>query len=341
MNTELIIQEFEPVVKQSGLDKAEQYAAIFAPFMITLKELSTKAATINHDEPSPLDAKLAREIRLSMAKNRTASEKEKDKNKAALLAEGNLIQNLYNIVANSSKLSEADLDSVEKFAENKEKERKALLATERATMFTEYGTDLTGYDLGGMADNVFADLLESQKLLHEKRIAEAARVEAERIEAERLELERQAALKAENERLKKEADEAASKLESERKEAARLSKIEQDKADALAKENADKLAAIEAANKAARDKAAAELKAAQDAAAKAANELQDKKDAEAKVEADRIAAEKKAAKAPVKEKLRIAVSSLSLIVPDSDVSADIMAKFNGFKTWALQQIESI
>ena len=43
-------------------------------------------------------------------------------------------------------------------------------------MFAEYGTDLTGYDLGAMADDVFADLLESQKLLHEKRIAEVARI---------------------------------------------------------------------------------------------------------------------------------------------------------------------
>lgn len=338
---ELLVQEFEPILKQSGLEKAEQYAAIFSPFMITVKELSDKAATINKTEPSVLDAKLAREVRLAMVKNRTATGKQKDLSKATILAEGNLIQNLHNVVINISTLVEADLEAVEKYAENKEKERKALLSIERAGMFTEYGTDLTGYDLGGMADNVFADLLESQKLLHEKKIAEAAKLEAEKIAAEKAELERQAALKAENERLKKEADEAAAKLEAERKETARLAKIEQDKADALAKENAEKLAAIEAENKRVREKAAAELKAAQDAAAKAAKELQDKQDAEAKAAAEKLAAEKKADKAPVKDKLRIAVSSLALIVPDSEVSADIMAKFNGFKQWALTQIESL
>lgn len=348
VNTDLSVIEFEPIVKQSGLDKAEQYAAIFAPFMITLKQLSDKAATVNHTEPTAIDAKIARELRLALVKNRTATVAQKDKAKETINAEGNLIQNLHNVVINSSKLVEADLEAVEKFAENKEKERKALLAIERSGMFTEYGTDLTGYDLGSMADNVFADLLESQKLLHEKRIADAARIEAERIQAEKEELERQAVLKAENERLKQEqeaarleAERIAAELEAERKESARLAKIEQDKADALAKENAAKLAAIEAENNRVREKAAAELKASQEAAAKAQAELKAKQEAEAKLAAEKLAAEKKAAKAPVKEKLRIAVTSLELTLPESDVSADIMAKFTGFKTWALHQIETI
>ena len=341
MSTELIVQEFEPIVKQSGLEKAELYAAIFAPFMITLKELSDKAGAIKKDNPGPVDAKLAREVRLAMVKNRTATEKQKDLSKSTLLAESNLIQNLNNVVVNTSKLVEADLDAIEKFAENKEKERKALLATERAAMFVEYGTDLTGYDLGTMADNVFADLLESQKLLHEKRIADAAEAEAKRLAEQKAELERQAALRAENERLKKEADAAAKKLEEERAESARMAKIEADKQAALLRAEQDKAAAekTEADKKAAQ--AAAELKAAKDAAAKAAKELQDKKDAEAKAEADRIAAEKKAAKAPVKEKLSVAVNSLSLDLPESEITADIMAEFNSFKSWALSQINTL
>jgi len=341
MNNELAILEFEPIVKQSGLEKAEQYAAIFSPFMVTLKQLSDKAVTINKVNPTPIDAKLAREIRLTLVKNRTATEKKKDESKAALLSEGNLIQNLNNVVVNTSKLIEADLEAVEKYAENKEKERKAALQIERAAMFTEYGTDLTGYDLGSMADNVFADLLESQKLLHEKRIADAAAAEAAKIAEQKAELERQAALKAENERLANEAKAAAELLEKERIETARMAKIEQDKADALAKENAAKLAAIEAENKRVREKAAAELKASQDAAAKAQAELKAKQDDEAKLAAEKAAAETESAKAPVKEKMRIAVSSMALVLPDSEVSADILAKFTGFKTWALQQIESL
>jgi hypothetical protein len=360
---ELAIIEFEPIVKQSGLEKAEQYAAIFSPFMITLKQLSDKAASVNKENPTALDAKIAREVRLSLVKNRTATGKQKDVSKATLMAETSLIQNLHNVVINSSQLVEADLEAVEKYAENKEKERKAALQIERAAMFNEYNTDLTGYDLGNMAENVFSDLLESQKLLHEKRIADAAALEAKRIADEKAELERQAALKAENERLKAEADKAAAALEAERAEVARLAKIEvdkqaailkeqQEKAAAEAKANAEKLAAIEAANKAAREKAAAELKAAQDAAAKAAKELQAKKDAEAK-EAQRLAAiesqkkadEKKAALAPKKTKMKLWVDGFVMGAPigmsNDPAVIDILAKFASFKTWALQQIESL
>ena len=73
----------------------------------------------------------------------------------------------------------------------------------------------------------------------------------------------------------------------------------------------------------------------------AAKELQDKKEAEAKAEAERIAAEKKAANAPVKEKLSVAINGLSLALPDSEITHGIMDKFNGFKSWALRQIDLI
>jgi hypothetical protein len=81
-------------------------------------------------------------------------------------------------------------------------------------------------------------------------------------------------------------------------------------------------------------KLAAELKAKQDAEKAEAARL-------AKIEADRIAAEKKAAKAPVKEKLNVAVSALNLELPESEITPDIMAKFNGFKQWALSKINNL
>ena len=320
--TDIAIVEFAPIVKQSGLEKAEQYAAIFSPFMVTLKQLSDKATVVNHDNPTAIDAKIAREVRLALVKNRTATGTKKDESKSTLMAEANLIQNLHNVVVNSSKLIEADLEEVEKFAENKEKERKAALAIERAAMFEPYRTDLTGYDLGTMADNVFSDLLESQKLLHEKRIADAARIEAERIEAERSELERQAALKAENERLKKEAEAAAAELKASQEAAAKA------QAELKAKKNeADRID---------RERISAEKKAA-----KAPAELKAKKDEADRIDRERISAEKKAAKAPVKEKLKTAVTSLVLELPESEITVDILAKFSEFKTWALQQIETL
>lgn len=344
MNNELTIilpEEFSPITKQSGIEKAETYAATFAPFMITIKELSNKASAINKIDPSLLDAKLAREIRLAMAKNRTATAKQKDASKASLLAESNLIQNLHNVVVNISTLAEADMEAIEKYSENKEKERKAALQIERAAMFSEYKTDLTGYDLGNMADNVFSDLLESQKLLHEKRITEAARIEAEKIAAEKAELQRQAEIKAENERLKAEAEKKEKALVAERAEVARLAKIESDKQAAILKAEQDKSAKLKAetdanilADKNERERLLAELKKKEDA-----EKLEQQRFA--KIESDRIAAEKKAAKAPVKEKLKIAITALSIDLPESEITVDILAKFNGFKTWSLQQIEQL
>ncbi len=327
------IPEFLPLTKQSGIEKAQTYAATFAPFMITVKELSEKVATINKENPTPLDAKLAREVRLALVKNRTATGTQKDKDKAAALAESNLVQNLHNVVVNTSQIVEAELMEVEKFAERKEVASVAALKSERMELLTPYVEDANIYPLGTISEDAFNDLLTGSKLAYEAKVEAARAAEEKRIAEEKERLAEKARIKAENERLKLEAEEKEKSLAAERAETARLAKIESDK-------NAAKLAEIEAANKAARDKAAAELKAANNAAAKAAADLKAKQDAEAKVLADKIAAEKKAAKAPVKEKMRIAVSSLALVLPDSEITGDILSKFNGFKKWALDQIES-
>ena len=58
-------------------------------------------------------------------------------------------------------------------------------------------------------------------------------------------------------------------------------------------------------------------------------------------EIEKLAAEKKAAKAPVKEKIQVAINGLSLVLPESEVTDNIMEKFNGFKQWALSQAESL
>lgn len=340
-NLELTTQEFEPIVKQSGIEKAEIYAATFAPFMIKVKELSEKAASINKVNPSVLDAKLAREVRLAMVKNRTATGKKKDESKAILLAETNLIQNLHNIVINISTLAESELDAIEKYAENKEKERKIALSAERVSLLSPFLSDLTGYDLGGMSVDVFSDLLESQKLLFEQRKEAAAKLEAERIAAEKAEIERQAALKAENDRLKAEAELKEKELAEERAKADAERKAAELESKRIAEENTAKLQAeIDAKNK-----LEAELKAKADAERKAAEEAKRKQDAELKA---KIEAEKKAAKAPDKEKIKSAIKSMPVFVvlelktkDAQDVADSIREKYNGFISWANTLTESL
>ena len=77
-----------------------------------------------------------------------------------------------------------------------------------------------------------------------------------------------------------------------------------------------------------------------EAEAKAARE------AEIQKELDRVAAAELAAKAPRKEKLSKWVNNLSLELPPSELlndtlALDVLAKFNGFKTWATNEINKI
>lgn len=147
-----------------------------------------------------------------------------------------------------------------------------------------------------------------------------------------------AKLKAEAEKREKEIEAQLEKqrlahlaqVEKERKEAEAKQKaiedqvrIEREKAEAIQKAEAEKTAKLEA-----------ELKAKKEAESKAE---QAKKDAEiqAKKEADKLA------KAPIKQKLKVALDALKLELPESDITADILSKFDGFKRWATSEIEKL
>jgi colicin import membrane protein len=338
MSTEIVT--LDP--KQFGIEesKAAEIAAQFKPMLDKMVELETE---YNEVIKLPIETAgpVAKQLRLKYVKVRTGTEKIHKDQKAFYLSAGRFVDGWKNAQFFASQGIEARLEDIENHAANLEKARIAESQAMREQIISQYNVDTTGLKLGEMSQSVFDSFLLGTKTAYENRIeaeriaeeqrlaaieAEKARIEAQRIENERLKAE--AAEREEAARKEREAASAA--LAAERAEAARLAKIE-----------ADKLAAIEEANRKAREKAAAELKAEQDKAAKIAAELKARKDAEAKAEADRIAAEKKAAKAPVKEKLRVAVSSLTLHIPESEVSVDIMAKFNGFKQWALAQIESL
>jgi colicin import membrane protein len=151
----------------------------------------------------------------------------------------------------------------------------------------------------------------------------------------------QAEIKAENDRLKAEADRKAKEIEDERKKQAELLAEQKKESDKLAKIEAEKKAAEIAKLKAEADKVAKEL------ADKKAAEIAEQKRIQAEKEA-KEKAEKEAAKAPDKEKLIKWVESFNC---DNTVSYsteaakqksnEIMEKFLAFKKWAKTQIETI
>ena len=357
MSTELTtapIAELQEIAIKSGLEKANLHAFTFAPFMQNVIEISEKLTTLSSTDPSNTDMKIARECRLSLVKNRTATAKMKDNCKATLLAEGNLIQSLHNVVVSKSALIEADFEAIEKVAEIKEAARKAELQKERENKLFLFELDLTAYNLAEMSEQTFSDLLISQKLLKEERDATAARLEAERLQNERLEAEERDRIRKENEKLRADAEAKEKQLEKERKDA-------QAAADKLKAENDAKLSTIEESNRIAREKAqkeqdakhkaaAAELAKQKAAADKLAAELKAKQDAENKAAADAEAKNKaeqaaaaKAAKAPLKEKMKIWVNDFKVPenTPDCLLSSIIADKFSAFKSWALTQIEEL
>jgi hypothetical protein len=193
-------------------------------------------------------------------------------------------------------------------AERLEAERKQKLHNERSVLIAPYAQFITqSYNLGEMNQADFDALiveLKNAKIAYEKEQAE---------------------IRAENERLRKEAE-------------------AKEKALALEREKARQEAAkIEAQRQ-------AELKAERQKQAELAAELEAKKEAEIRAQKEKIAAElaakkeaEKLAKAPIKKQLSVWVDSFSITQPpvQNELSKEIAAKFEAFKKWSQTQINNL
>jgi chemotaxis protein histidine kinase CheA len=225
----------------------------FSPLFEQAAKWKAQAASVRVTDVSQVrEMKMAREIRLSIKETRVASEKLRKTMKERILREGKAIDGCHAVIEFICAPIEEDLMRQEKFAEEKEKERKAALRAEREEALRPFDSNVAGfYPLGDLAEADWNALLATVKGTYETKLAQARAAEEERlakIEAERMEKERQAAEKA--------------RLEAELAETKRLAKIEADKAAAAAKEA--KRIADEEARKLRLEKAEAEFKARQE-----------------------------------------------------------------------------
>lgn len=217
------------------------------------------------------------------------------------------------------------------FVKRFEAEQKELRTQKRINEVSKYA-EINRIEFAAMSDESFDSFLSGLKSTYEAKIeAEEERIAKAEAEAEAREQQR-----LENERLKAEAEKREKEIEAERK--VNEQKLSDERA--KAKAEADR---IEAENK-------AKLKAEQDAKAKLEAELQAKKDAEIKAENERKQAELKAkaeaeknSKAPIKKQLSIWVGGFSIaeINVENEKKALIKEKFEAFKKWAKNEIESI
>lgn len=339
----------DEVVENKGLqlNEADEIKGAYLPFLEQFQEIAEQAVKINTENPTDVDEKIARELRLKTVKVRKGAEALKEDRKKIYLLKGNLEQSSFNVIKNTCLLAEDAFEQVEKAREIAEKKRQEELKEARTIELSEFTDSAAIYPLGIMSEDAYKDLLNGFKLKREADL----KAEQDRLEALRLEEERKAkeaeAMREENERLKKEAEKKEQELAAERKrlEEERIAnekKIAEEKR--IADEAAAKLKAEQdAIIKAEKDKAdalAAQLKAKEDAeiaAKKAADEAEKK----------RIADEKKAAKAPDKDKLKTWVNSFIMTYPNvkseeaKAIADEVMAKFQGFNKWANEQIEKL
>lgn len=285
-----------------------------------------------------------KELRLKIVKNRTQGiEKWHKKNKAFYLAGGRFVDAVKNKEVAINEEMEAKLLESEKFFENQQKTIAKELNDVRLLKLAPYVDDTTCLTFAEFSDEDFDDYVLFKKTKFEnaqkkiktnrrqlaiasylqfsenKEVSEMSLEDFETLLSEcqnaKIEFDKQQEkIKAENDRLKAEADAKEKALEKERADA-------KSKAEAIQIEN-NRFLTIE---KAKVDKIIADAKAKADSEAE-------------KLEAERI--EKLNLElAPVKMQLDNWINSfeISKINIDNEVSKKIIAKFDDFKIWAKKQ----
>jgi hypothetical protein len=354
------------IINESGLDKTKAQVLLenFNNYFELAADWENKAKTLTvTDVKQVAEMKMAREGRLFLSQKRIDVEKTRKALKENSLREGQTIDAIAKILTNLILPIEEDLKNKEKFAEIQEANRRAELKARREAElepFREYVPFANGFDT--MPEEEFQKLLTYAS--DQKKAKEDAdrKAEADRIAKEKAEAEERERIRLENERLKKEAEAKEKAMQAEREKAAKALADQQAKAEgdrraleekarkeretANTKLKAEQEAARIAQGKAAAEKAKleGEIKAKAEAEAKTKREAEEKAAAELKAKQE---AEKKAAAAPDKEKLFRAVTGVNLApvtVTSKEavaVQTAIIEKLEGFKKWALTQIETL
>ena len=269
-NLEVIVAEpriVELATKEFKLStaSAQEIGVQFKPFFDQFAELKRAAEAVGSN------AQLAGVLRLQVKKLRIAADKARESLKRGALLFGRACDGANNLLLVDLEPVEAKLEAVEKAEEiRREAERKRILAERQSALEIAHPGSSAAYgdSLAAMEQAAFDQLLAGVKA------ARLAALEAERV-AKEAEEKRKAEEAAEKERLRKEAEELREKM--------RQDQLKRDAEAAAAKAESDKILKAEAA-KLAKVKAeadhlraeAAKEKAEKDAAEKAEQERQHK-----------------------------------------------------------------
>lgn len=355
-------EQLVQVIQESGVEAttAQNLQDSFLPFFNQAKEWAEKASQIVVTDASQIQLiKDARQARLILKEIRVNADKTRKALKEDSLRYGKAVQGVYNVIEYLIVPIEQHLEKQEKFVEIQEAERKAKLKLQREDELRPFSQYVPfGIDLANMSDEDYQKVFSGAKLQFEAAIEAKQRVEKERVE-------REAAIKLHNERKNAIIPYWSYLTESQMSldlstisesefsmilENCKSQKADFDKKQAEIKAENERLEAKLKAEREEREKA---LQIERQKQLQLEKELQAKKDAEAKAQAEKEraeraerAAQRKLAKAPDKDKMQLAIDSLTLSFDVKDeeskiIAQSIISRFEGFKTWAKSEIEKI
>ncbi len=306
---------------------------------------------VKMDIENPETAKIARELRLKIRDNRTKGIDVWHKTtKDFFLKGGQFVDAIKRVEIAVNQRMEENLESIEKYFENQEKERKVKLNNERLSILEPYSEFVPfGINFGEISEEEFTKILNGSKLQFEAKLEEERKVEEERLRIEKitkLHYERKEQLLPLWQFLDDTTinfGELSEELFASIKSVANAKKVDYEAEQERIRVENEKLAAekseLEAKAKKEREEKAAleaELQAKKEAEAKAL------KEAAEKAEKERIEAEK-LAKAPIKKQMSVWVNSFEL--PTTEIQNEkvdlIKQKFEAFKNWSLKEIEGL
>lgn len=283
----------------------------FMPYFEQAEMLGKKAKEIVIKSADQIEEiKIAREARLQLKNIRVNVERTRKELKEESLRKGKAIDGLANVIKYLIVPIEEHLQKQEDFVKIQEQLKKDQLRDERKAELVKYDVVETDfYNLGGMAENSYNQLLKNSKLSYQAKIDLANKMEDERIAHEKAELEERERIKKENKRLQEEAEKREKEMEVERKKQQNILAKQKAKADAERKE---------------RERLENEIREKKEAEEKAQMELieKERKLAEEKAEAER---EEKIAPDKIKlEKLALNITRIEMPELKDEKAKDII-----------------
>jgi len=297
--------EVAVLAQNVSVEKRDEVLSVITHVFNGIEKMRSQLDAIKvEDENDTTAMKLCKEVRLAVRKTRLVAEDKIDikradvqQKMAGFKTEDSLWLKVKQIVQIMTKEIEANAKWKEDTRIRFEAEQAERKVQKRILQVSTYSDTMPRSEFENMSDLSFELFIEGLERQHKEKIEAERKAEEERVarkEAERLEQER---IKAENERLKQEAELKEKQLAQERA-----------KADAEREEAASKLIAEQEANRIVIQKAQEEkAKLEAELKAKADAELKAKQDAELKLIAEQKTkelADMQAKNAPDKEKLK-------------------------------------